>query len=191
MAHDVLESHIRGPLIFTKFVTTIKGYNLNNKDKVNKLIWKASEQYYAIKARACANRSMQKLYIPREEATSPTAATEAMMITGVIKAKQNRDVVTLDILNAFVQTRIPKSKDKIIIKICRDLVNILLETCPEVYDNYVFYKGKTNNNKIIYVKNLKALYRMLTASILYYKKFVNNFKTIGFELNLYNPCVAN
>ena len=38
---------------------------------------------------------------------------------------------------------------------------------------------------------LKALYGMLTASILYYKKFVTDIKTIGFKLNPYDPCVAN
>jgi len=31
------------------------------------------------------------------------AATEAILITGVIEAKQHRDIMTLDIPNAFVQ----------------------------------------------------------------------------------------
>ena len=113
------------------------------------------------------------------------------MITGVIEAKQNRDVMTLDVPNAFVQMMIPESQDKIIMKICGDLVDILLEICPGVYDDYVVYEGKFNRSKIIYVKMLKALYGMLTASILYYKKFVNDLKTIGFKLNPYDPCVAN
>jgi hypothetical protein len=53
----------------------------------------------------------------REEASSPTAALEAIIITGLIDAKQKRDVMTLDIPNAFVQTEISLDGDKIIMKI--------------------------------------------------------------------------
>jgi hypothetical protein len=38
---------------------------------------------------------------------------------------------------------------------------------------------------------LKALYGMLIASLLYYKKFVADIKSIGFVPNPYDPCVAN
>jgi hypothetical protein len=39
----------------------------------------------------------------RKDAASPTAALESIMITGVIKAKEERDVMTCDIPNAFIQ----------------------------------------------------------------------------------------
>ena len=32
---------------------------------------------------------------------------------------------------------------------------------------------------------------MLQSSLLYYKKFRNDIKSIGFEVNPYDPCVAN
>ena len=35
----------------------------------------------------CANDSTQQLYISREEATSPTAASEAIITTEVVDAK--------------------------------------------------------------------------------------------------------
>jgi hypothetical protein len=38
---------------------------------------------------------------------------------------------------------------------------------------------------------LRALYGMLVASILYYKKFCKDIEGIGFHVNPYNPCVAN
>ena len=38
---------------------------------------------------------------------------------------------------------------------------------------------------------LKALYGMLIASLLYYKKFRADIATIGFKLNPYDVCVAN
>jgi hypothetical protein len=42
-------------------------------------------------------------YMERDEAASPTTMTESVMITATIDAKQNRDVMTADIPNAFVQ----------------------------------------------------------------------------------------
>jgi hypothetical protein len=124
----------------------------------------------------------------REEASSPTAASEAIIITGVIDEKQNRNVMTLDIPNAFVQTEISLDGDKIIMKIRGQLVEILLELCQGVYDDYVINEGK---HKIIYVRMLKTLYGMLISSILYYKKFRKDIESIGFELNPYDICVAN
>ena len=38
---------------------------------------------------------------------------------------------------------------------------------------------------------LKALYGILIASILYYKKFRRDIKSIGFEVNPYDACAAN
>ena len=38
---------------------------------------------------------------------------------------------------------------------------------------------------------LNALYGIMKAALLSYIKFVNNLKSIGFELNPYDPCVAN
>jgi hypothetical protein len=136
----------------------------------------------------CANGSTQRAYISREEASSPTTASEAITITGVIDAKQKRDVMTLDIPNAFVQAKITLDGDKIIMKIQGQLVDILLELCPGVYDNYAIDEGK---HKILYVRMLKALYGMLISSILYYTKFRKDVESIGFEVNPYDICVAN
>eukprot|EP00957_Ditylum_brightwellii_P057453 4356106-Ditylum_brightwellii.AAC.1 len=81
------------------------------------LIFLPEKQDKTIKAQACANGSKQCTYITREEASSPTATTEAILITGVIKVKQQRDIMMLDIPNAFVQTPVPQTGDKTIMKI--------------------------------------------------------------------------
>ena len=39
----------------------------------------------------------------KEDASSPTVSTEAVMLTCVIDANENRDVAIVDIPNAFVQ----------------------------------------------------------------------------------------
>ena len=158
------------------------------KRAMESLIFLVEKRDGTVKARTCANGSTQRAYIPREEAASPTAATEAILITGVIEAKQRRDVMTLDIPNAFVQTNIPTSGEKVVMKIRGELVNILTEICPGVYDDYVLYEGK---HKVLYVRMIKALYGMMIASILYYKKFRRDIEEIGFEVNPYDICVAN
>eukprot|EP00978_Attheya_sp_CCMP212_P005488 scaffold12295_cov58-Attheya_sp.AAC.1 len=110
-----------------------------------------------VKVRTCANGSTQIEYIKHEDAASPTASTDLIIITSVINAKQNRDVMTSDVPNAFVQIEIDQSGEKIVMKI----------------------------------RGVLALYRMLVASLLYYKKFVKDIKSIGFILNPYDPCVVN
>jgi hypothetical protein len=82
---------------------------LERKRAIESLIFLTEKRDETVKARVCANGSTQRAYIAyisREEASSPTAASEAIIITGVIDAKQKRDVMTLDIPNAFVQTEI-------------------------------------------------------------------------------------
>jgi hypothetical protein len=105
----------------------------------------------------------------------------------VIHAKQRRDAMTFDITNVFVQTKSALDGDKIIMKIRGQLIDILLEICPGVYDHYVINEGKL---KILYVRMLRALYGMLVSSILYYKKFGKDIEAIGFEVNPYDICVA-
>ena len=128
----------------------------------------------------------------RDDAASPTAMTESILITATIDAKQNRDVMTADIPNAFVQMDIDEKNqvkgERIIMKIRGPLVDMLLELAPEVYEDYWTYEGKA---KVLYVKMHKAIYGMLQSSLLYYKKFCKDIESIGFEVNPYDPCVAN
>ena len=116
--------------------------SIERKRSMESLIFLNVKRDETVKARMCANGSSQRAYIAREDVSSPTATSEAIITTGVIDAKQKRDVMTLDIPNAFVQTPIPLNGDKIIMKIRGQLVNILLELCPGVYDDYVREEGR-------------------------------------------------
>ena len=79
----------------------------------------------------------------RDEAASPTTMTESVMITATIDAKQNRDVMTADIPNAFVQVDIDEKEkgERIIMKIRGLLVNMLTELTPKTYEKYDVYEG--------------------------------------------------
>ena len=65
-----------------------------------------------------------------------------MIVTEAIDAKQNRDIMTLDIPNTFVQTGDPHQNgvERIMINIRGSLVDMLLEIVLEVYTDFVVYK---------------------------------------------------
>ena len=46
--------------------------------------------------------------INKEDAASLTVAMESVLLTATIDAAEERDVATIDISNAFVQTRLEK-----------------------------------------------------------------------------------
>ena len=73
-------------------------------------------------------------------------------------------------------------------KIRGAMVDMLLEIDPELYAPYVTQEG---GSKVLYVHILKAIYGMLMSGLLFYKKFRKSIEKIGYEINPYNPCVAN
>jgi hypothetical protein len=44
---------------------------------------------------------------------------------------------------------------------------------------------------MLYVRLSKALYGMLRAALLFYKRLRKDLENMGFEVNPYNPCVVN
>lgn len=126
----------------------------------------------------------------REEVSSPTVSTESTMLTSVIEAAEGRDVATCDIPNAFIQTEVEetdKSGNRIIMKIRGVLVDLLSRVVPE-YREYVIEEGK---GQVLYLRVKKAIYGMLESAMLFYKKLSGDLIKYGFEVNPYDPCVAN
>jgi hypothetical protein len=68
----------------------------------------------------------QRNYISKEDASSPTVATESVLMPCIIDAKEERDVAVVDIPNACVQTSVENEKDMAFIKIRGILVDILV-----------------------------------------------------------------
>ena len=158
------------------------------KRAMESLIFLVEKKDGRIKGRACANGSTQREYINKEDAASPTVATESILLTATIDAKENRDVMSADIPNAFVQTDMTNVTDeKVIMKIRGPLVDMLVSLDPVKYKPFVVNEYA---NKVLYVILLKALYGTLQAALLSYKKLRNDLESIGFKLNPYDPCVA-
>jgi hypothetical protein len=44
---------------------------------------------------------------------------------------------------------------------------------------------------MLYVKLQKALYRLMRASLLFYRKLQKELEEYGFKVNPYDPCITN
>jgi hypothetical protein len=78
-----------------------------------------------------AGGNKQQDYISKEDASSPTVATEAVLLSCIIDAEEERDVAIINIPNAFIQTRVEDEEDMAIIKIHGILVDILVQIAPD------------------------------------------------------------
>ena len=47
-------------------------------------------------------------WISREDSVSPIVSQESIIITAVINVKEGRDIIIVDVPNAFIQTLLPK-----------------------------------------------------------------------------------
>ena len=86
----------------------------------------------AIKGRAVAGGNKQRDYISKEDVRSPMVATEAVLLSCIIYAEEERDVAVIDIPNVFILTQVEDEKEMVFINICGVLVDILVEISPDV-----------------------------------------------------------
>ena len=124
-----------------------------------------------IKGRTVYDGSGTREWLSKEDTTSPTASIEGILLTGVIDAKEGRDVMTADIPNAFIQTPLPeerlKGSERIFMKIEGRLVDLMTDLDPDLYGPHIVYeRGK----KVVYVQVLRAIYGMLISAVLWYEK---------------------
>ena len=124
-----------------------------------------------VTGRGCADGRKQHAYIPREDATSPTAATMSVMLTAVIDALEGREVAVVDVPGAFMQA----DMDELVhVRFTGKMVDLLLEIDPEMYGPcVVIEKGE----KVIYIELLKARYGTLRAARLFWESSGRSSRT--------------
>ena len=138
-----------------------------------------------VKARSCANRSIQWDHVAKEEAASLTVALESVFVTAAIDVKENREVVTIEIHGAFLHAT---NDDYVVMRMNGTLAELMAKTDPKLYRKYLMdEKGK----KVLYLRLQKALYGMMKSALLFYRKLISELKGVGFEINPYDPCVVN
>ena len=62
------------------------------------------------------------------------------------------------------------------------LAEMMVQVDPVMYRKYVTYSP--NGQVMLYVRLSKALYGMLRAALLFYKRLRSNLESMGFEVNL-------
>jgi hypothetical protein len=137
-----------------------------------------------IKGRTCADGSTQQGKFSKTETGSPTLANDALFMTIMIDAYENRDVATADIAGAYLHALM---KHFITMRFVGWAVDLLCEVNPE-YTKYVVYEGKT---KVLYTRCNKAIYGCVVSGVLWYELFSSTLEQLGFTINPYDFCVAN
>ena len=121
-----------------------------------------------VKGRLVYNGKRTRDWISREDKSSPTVMTESLFLTVAVDAYEGRDVMSLDIPNAYIQAGMPRQKigKRVIMKVRGRIVDWLIELDPLAYLPFVVYE---NGVKTLYLLVEKAIYGMLEAGLLWYR----------------------
>jgi hypothetical protein len=164
--------------------------NEERKEVLESHLFLKEKRDATVKGRMVTGGNKQRGTIEKLDASSPTAALdESVLHTAIMDAHEGRDVAVIDISNAFVQTRLEDDANKAIMRLRGKLAELVVKVAPEIYTKYVIINSK--GETVLYVRLLNALYDIMKAALLYYQRFVTDLKSIGFEINPYDPCVAN
>jgi hypothetical protein len=162
---------------------------LSREDRCNaltSLMFLTKKRSGEIKARVCASGSTQRSHIAKEEATAPMVTLEAIFIQSTIFAHEGRDIATCDIPGAFLLADNP---DYVLLRLDGILAELMVQVAPSLYRKYVTTNAK--GKAVLYVQLEKAVYGMMKSALLFYRKLVADLTSLGYEINPYDPCVAN
>jgi hypothetical protein len=139
-----------------------------------------------IKARGCADGRKQRLYKTKHETSSPTVSCEAVFLTSIIDAQENRTVVTMDIPGAFLHAYMDET---VHMRLDGPMAELLVRVDPIKYGPFLQKEGR---DMVLYVLLNKALYGTLQAALLFWQNLTTFLiHELGFTLNKYDKCVAN
>ena len=121
----------------------------------------------------------------KEDTSSPTVATESLILSCVMYAHEGRYVGTVDIPGAFMHADMEGIVD---MKLEDTMADMFAKLDPNLYRKHI----RTENGKsVLYVHLKKPLYGTLQVSLLFWKKLTNMLEGWGFETNPYDRCVVN
>jgi hypothetical protein len=125
---------------------------------IGSLIFLKEKNDGTIKGRACADGRKQCSDPMQTGARSPMVSLESVLLTAVVDACEEHDVVIVDIPNTFVQTDMDGKK--VIIKLRGSLADLLVQVALELYSPYVVME---NGMVVLCIELLKALYGCLCS----------------------------
>ncbi len=162
---------------------------LTSKEKgkaLELLMFLEQQQTGAVKGQLVADGSKQRDYIQEGAAALPTVMTESVLITAAIEATEGRDVALIDLPRAFLNAEMDEVVHMVL---WGKLAELMVKFAPQIYRKYVTLG--TRGQPMLYVTLQKALYSCLCSALLFYLKLVADLEGQGFQLNPYDPCVAN
>ena len=169
--------------------TPVKAKTLSRKQKkrvLRLLMFLKKKRDGKIKGRACVDGRKQRDVYAKEDVSSPTVSIEVVLLTSVIDALEERDVLVTDIPGAYLTTNMDEEVHVILEE---KLAEMMVLIAPEVYRTYII--TSKNGKPTLYIKLKKALYRYLRSALLFWKKLSGGIVEDRFVLNPYDACVAN
>ena len=121
----------RGEIAVTKELGQFNNYKVfepKHANDLSELIFLKGKKSGAIKAKSCANGSVQRKHVAKEEtAAAPTAGLDSVFLASTIDAKEIRKVVTINIPGAFLHA---DNADYVIMKMVRTLAKLMVKMNP-------------------------------------------------------------
>ena len=102
----------------------------DRKKALSLLIFLKEKKSGAIKARFCANGSVQREHVTKEEAAAPTVGLDSVYVTSMIDVEESKKVVTIDIPGSFLHA---DNEDYVIMKMAVTLAELMVKTNPKLY----------------------------------------------------------
>ena len=137
-----------------------------------------------LKGRTVADGRPQRSLYDKSETASPTVSSDALVLSIVVDAHENRDVATADVTGAYLKADMD---DFVIMKFTGASVDLICEMNPE----HLPFVTIEHGTKVLYVKLEKAMYGCVKSALLWYNVFHGALKEMGFKINPYDSCIAN
>ena len=155
-----------GQLILMKVMSGVHAHQLTQTQKkraLKYLMFLKEKRCGRVKARRCADGRKQRLYKTKAETSSPTISIEALLLSCLIDAMEERDVATCDLPGAFMQADID---EELFVKFDGELVDLLIKVDP----SFAQFVTQEHGKRVLYTILNKALYGTVQASLLFWKK---------------------
>ena len=158
------------------------------KKALESLLFITEKRNGDIKARKVSDDSKHRTYnrYDKADGSSPTVTTESIFFTGVVDAREGRAVAVLDAANAFLHAQ---NDERFLMLLRGKISEMMVRIYPSMYRKYVTHSK--NGVPMLYVRLSKALYGMLRAALLLYKRLRSDLEDRGFVVKPYDPCVSN
>jgi hypothetical protein len=108
-----------------------------------------------VKAQSCAKGGVQRDHVAKEEVALPTVSLQSVFATAAIDARENREVIIIDIPGAFLHAN---NEDYDVMWINSTLAELMAKTNPKLHQKYLTDEKR---KKVLYLRLQKALYGMM------------------------------